>query len=335
MALPALGLILLSAPGCDRADEASQPTPAAMLAPGLPSDSFPDQVEAISLLGQPLARPELSPEVQEGHTARLAEARRAYEASPGDPDALVWLGRRTAYLGEYGAAIDLFSQGIAEHPDDPRFLRHRGHRYLTVRELELARADLLRAVDLVDGREDRIEPDGLPNAAGLPRTTLHFNIWYHLGLAHYALGELEQAVLAWQEALDVSRNDDARVAATYWLHNALRRLNLDRTAGEVLATVQPEMEILENGAYHELLLLHQGALEAEDLLGPAARATDAGPTGPAVADATRAYGVAVWHLVNGRRESAFTLMESIVANRDAWAAFGYLAAEADLARSTE
>jgi tetratricopeptide (TPR) repeat protein len=257
-----------------------------------------------------------------------------YEAAPGDGDALIWLGRRTAYLGEYGAAIELFSRGVEEHPEDARFLRHRGHRYLTVRELALARADLLRAVELVEGEADRVEPDGLPNAAGIPRTTLHFNIWYHLGLAHYLAGELERAVLAWQEALDVSRNDDARVAATYWLHNTLRRLNLDRTAAELLATIAPGMEILENGAYHELLLLHQGARTPEEILGPGSEG-EAGPTGPEVADATRGYGVAVWHLVNGRRESAFSLMESITASTDAWAAFGYLAAEADLARSTE
>ena len=44
-----------------------------------------------------------------------------------------------------------FSRGVAAHPEDPRMYRHRGHRYITVRELDKAVADLSKASALVAG----------------------------------------------------------------------------------------------------------------------------------------------------------------------------------------
>ncbi len=47
--------------------------------------------------------------------------------------------------------------------------------------------------------------------------------------------------------------------------------------------------------------------------------------------ATQGYGVGNWHLVNGDRGKAKEIFDRVVAGR-AWAAFGYIAAEADLKR---
>ncbi len=65
--------------------------------------------------------------------AAQAAALADWERNPDDADALIWAGRRTAYIGRYREAIGIFSEGIARHPDDARMYRHRGHRYLTVR----------------------------------------------------------------------------------------------------------------------------------------------------------------------------------------------------------
>ena len=43
------------------------------------------------------------------------------------------------------------------------------------------------------------------------------------------------------------------------------------------------------------------------------------------------YGVSAWHLVNGRRDEAQKLWDQILAGAD-WPSFGYVAAEADVAR---
>jgi len=45
-----------------------------------------------------------------------------------------------------------------------------------------------------------------------------------------------------------------------------------------------------------------------------------------------AYEVAGWHLLNGREDRAEELFDEILATGSQWAAFGYLAAEAEVAR---
>ena len=37
---------------------------------------------------------------------------------------------------------------------------------------------------MIAGKEDSIEPDGMPNPQNIPVSSLHTNIWYHLGLAY-------------------------------------------------------------------------------------------------------------------------------------------------------
>jgi tetratricopeptide (TPR) repeat protein len=287
---------------------------------------LPDGAEARSFLGEPLYPPELAPDVRAAYEARLDTARSAWERTPEDADSLIWLGRRLAYLGQYREAIETYTRGIELHSDDARFYRHRGHRYLSVRELDRAIADFRHAADLVRGSDDEIEPDGLPNAAGVPTSTLHFNIWYHLGLAHYLQGDFEQALLAWNECLAVSRHPDSVVATTYWLNNTLRRLDFDARADSLLADLPAESEVIESGSYRDVLLLHRGERTAEDLLGPTGSDATLGST-------TTAYGVGAWHYVNGRRDDAYDLWERVLTGVDQWPAFGYLAAEAELARA--
>jgi hypothetical protein len=63
-------------------------------------------------------RPELSASARENYEQKLSEAKAEHTASPSDADAVVWLGRRTAYLGEYKAAIKIFTDGVAKFPND-------------------------------------------------------------------------------------------------------------------------------------------------------------------------------------------------------------------------
>src|SRR6185295_12437329 len=140
-----------------------------------------------------------------------------------------------AYLGRFRDAIAAYTNGIARHADELRLYRHRGHRYITVRQFDLAIADLSRAARLVAGRADEIEQDGAPNQAGIPRSTLQSNIWYHLGLAHYLKGDFTRALAAYREGMKVSRvNDDMLVATSDWLYMTLRRLGRDAEARAVL-----------------------------------------------------------------------------------------------------
>src|SRR5918998_1529514 len=119
---------------------------------------------AISLLGDTLRTLPLERETRRRYEQQLAQARSAYERAPADVDSIIWLGRREAYLGHFREAIRIYTRGIQLHPYDARFYRHRGHRYISVREFNNAIVDLERAARLAEVRPDQVEPDGQPNA---------------------------------------------------------------------------------------------------------------------------------------------------------------------------
>ncbi len=253
---------------------------------------------------------------------QLAEARAALAAAPEDPDALIWVGRRQAYLGDFRGAIATFTEGITRFPTDARFRRHRGHRYITTRQFDLAIADFTEAAKLIAGQDDVVEPDGQPNARGIPTSTLQFNIWYHLGLAHHLRGEWNEALYAYERCLAVSKNPDAAVATGYWMYLTARRAGDTARAQRILAMAPLDAEIIENTAY-QLLLRYFAGLEQRSAVVPA--------DGDAIGDATLAYGRAVFDLVQGVDTSA-AAFQRIVDGAGSRAAFGYIAAEAELAR---
>ncbi|MGQ0646284.1 MAG: prolyl oligopeptidase family serine peptidase [Gemmatimonadaceae bacterium] len=282
-------------------------------------------VEATSLLGEPLYRNVPAGTARDRMDGQLADAKRAYDRTPQNADSIIWLGRRTAYLGRFNDAIDIYTNGIATHPSDARMYRHRGHRYLSVRKIDRAISDFEKAATLTRGKKDEVEPDGQPNARNIPTSTLQSNIWYHLGLAYYLSGDFANALRAYREDLKVSTNPDMQVAVSHWLYMTLRRLGRDAEAAKVLTPISRDMEILENGSYHRLLLLYKGELGESDLL------KNFGSDGN-LEDITTAYGVGNWHLYNGRRAAAEAIFTRILAARSQWASFGYLSAEAEVKR---
>lgn len=281
--------------------------------------------EAFSLFGEPLAAPTLSDAQREKFEANLALARRDYEVTPNKADTIIWLGRRTAYLNRFSEAIDIYSLGLDKHPTDARFYRHRGHRLLTTRRIDQAISDFEKATALVAGQPDEVEPDGLPNARNTPTSTLQFNIWYHLGLAYYLKGDLPNALRAYRECLKVSNNPDALTATSHWLYMTLRRMGNEAAAAEVLVPITPEMDIIENGSYHKLLLMYKGLESPEALFQATNQSTEA------IDRPTVGYGVGNWYWYTGRREEAVEVFRQVIATGP-WTAFGALAAEADLAR---
>lgn len=294
-----------------------------LLAPALGRAQAPD-IEATSLLGKPLARPVLSAPVRAEYERNLAAARRAFDHTPTDPDSIIWLGRRTAYLGRYAEAIRIYTRGIERYPADARIYRHRGHRYLSIRKFDLAVRDFEKAAELTRGRPDEVEPDGIPNTQGIPTSTLQSNIRYHLALGYYLQGAFAKALPFYQEDVRIAVNPDMVVASSHWLYMTLRRLGREAEAAKVLEPISGGMTIIENGSYHRLLLMYKGEITPDAILTPADQ-------GDAVQDATVAYGVGNWHLYNGRTAEARRIFERIIAMPQ-WTAFGYIAAEAELAR---
>lgn len=279
--------------------------------------------EASSLLGRPLyANP---PEAQrERMEAELRRAKDVLRDRPNDPEAMIWVGRRLGYLWRMTEAVEEYTKGIERHRKYAPLYRHRGHRYITLRQFDRAIADLESASRLIAGQEDVIEQDGMPNARNIPLTTLHFNVWYHLGVARYLKGDFSGALDAFEKCMECrGKYDDNLVAVTDWMYMTLRRMNRDADAEKLLEPITEDMEIIENHAYHRRLLMYKGVLRAEDLL-DVRNANDLDMT-------TMGYGVGNWYLCEGDRAKAVEIFEKVVAG-SYWPAFGYIAAEADLAR---
>jgi tetratricopeptide (TPR) repeat protein len=309
-------LISALAVGCGSAASPPVAPEARTAAHDLPA--VPPGAEAVSLLGAPLAPPDLDPAERAKREQELEAARADAQRAPGDVDAAIWLGRRLGRLHRYREAVEVFSDAIAGHPDDARLYRFRGHRYLTVRQLDRAVADLARAAELRAGRADEPEPDTEPAPDGKPTSSLHFNIWYHLGLAHYLRGDYAQAARAYRECARTVATDDGRVAVSYWLYLTLARMDETAEAQRLLEPITPTMTIVENGAYHRLLLLFKDRSPLPEPADPIDRAT-------------LGYGRAAGATCRVSPAECRAALREVV-DGPMWPAFGHLAAEAELAR---
>jgi tetratricopeptide (TPR) repeat protein len=270
-----------------------------------------------------IIKPTLSQKSEEIYNLKIAEAKVNFEKSPNSANTIIWLGRRTAYLGNYEEAIKIFTNGIEKHPKDARMYRHRGHRFISIRCFDDAIKDFQIAARLIKGKPDQIEPDGLPNVRNTPTSTLQSNIWYHLGLAYYVKGDFKNALKAYKNCLKVSKNPDMLVATTNWLYIALRRLNKTKVAEKILKPITDDLDIIENDSYYKLLKLYQGKIKADDLLKEIGSDTDN------LNDVSISYGLGNWFLINGEREKAEKVFHQIT-NGNQWSSFGYIAAEAEL-----
>jgi tetratricopeptide (TPR) repeat protein len=279
------------------------------------------QPETLSLQDKLLVPPPIPDDTRGQLEADLAAARAAYDKDPNDVDAVIWLGRRTAYLHRYGEAIEIYTRAIETHPDEPRLYRHRGHRFITIRKFDLAIRDLRKAADLIEGTPDQVEPDGRPNDRNIPTSTLQTNIYYHLGLAHYLKAEYPQALEAYRKCLGLSKNADMQVATSAWLYMTLRRTNQEDEARKVLQPITAGMDIIENAPYQRLLLFFKGELPESALDAKGSEGT------------IYAYGIANRALWSNDRDKAKDEMKRIVEKRENdWPSFAYIAAEADLVR---
>lgn len=279
---------------------------------------LPDGVEAISLTGKLL----YSSTPYENTKIQYEIHKKIYEKNSDIPENIIWFGRWTAYKGDFREAIGIFTEGIKKFPMDPRFYRHRGHRYITIRMFDAAIKDFEKAADLIEGTKDQIEPDGQPNDRNIPVSTLHTNIYYHLGLAHYLKNNLNKALDAYRKGVSASANDDMLVATTHWLYMTLRRLGRDREAEESLKSIAKNMDVIENMSYHQLCLFYKGKISEESLTGK--------EFSHIMNDAV-AYGIANWYLYNNKPLESKKQFEKLLLGK-VWGSFGYIAAEADYHR---
>lgn len=268
--------------------------------------------------------PSLTDSLKKVFESNMRSAENKYKADSLNDDHIIWYGRRLAYLGYYKEAIAIYTKGINLHPDNARFYRHRGHRYITLRCYDNAITDLKKAIDLIKDQIDEIEEDGIPNEKNFPTSSLHTNIYYHLGLAYYLKGDYRQALLAWEKCLDIADNDDMKVATLNWLNIVLRKMGRPKDADHHLLDVTKDMEIIENRDYYDILLMYQS--------GDDSKLVEKTKNQQPVSNATVSFGLATYYQLKGDKGKAKELFEKVVAGNQ-WSSFGYIAAETELAKT--
>ena len=286
-----------------------------------PSVEPPAGPEAISLLGVPL------------HAVRdtaglIARADAELAADPDNVTRIINAGIARAAARRFNSAIEMFTRGIEKFPNEARLYRFRGHRYVSLRRFDDAVRDLEHAVSL---------------------DSTNYDIAYHLALAYYLTRRYDDAVATidkcmqfaddakWQaveearvnpiwyrSCMSLKTDDDGRAAMLDWRYRALRRAGRQADARRLARAVREGWVVRDNAPYYRALLFYRGIRDETSTLDSLAASGD-------LPFATGAYGVANWHLMEGDTARARALFERIVAGSE-WPAFGFIAAEVDLAR---
>ena len=232
----------------------------------------------------------------------IARAESALALEPRNVDRIIQLGLAQAAVRQYREAIETYTRGLALAPNNALLYRYRGHRYISVRELDRALADLERG-------------------ARLDRT--NYDIWYHLGVAHYMRGEFGAAADAFRRAWRMAPNDNEVAGSTDWLWMSLSRAGRRTEAAALLASLKDSLQTTSGRAYFQRLQLYRGRMRPEELIGAADTAD--------IQLATLTYGIGNWLLVSGDTAGARRSFVRSIAS-GGWPAFGFIASEKELAR---
>jgi tetratricopeptide (TPR) repeat protein len=238
--------------------------------------------------------------VSQPDTGGVARAESTLAAAPRDVGLVIKLGLAQSAIRRYREAIATFSRGIAIAPDSGILYRWRGHRYLSVRQLDSARADLEH---------------------GLALDSTLYGCWYHLGIVKYVTGDFAGAAAAFARALPLAPDSGERAGSIDWSWMSSMRAG---RAPEAQAVLDHNSAGPPGGNfYDQRLRLYRGQLRPDQVVTPADTSD--------IAVATLSYGLGDWYLLRGDTASAKQWFERSVRS-GGWPAFGFIAAEAELKR---
>ena len=250
------------------------------------------------------------------------KAKQKYRENPNNLDNIIWYGRWTAYLGLYYEAIKIYSTGLEKFPTSYELLRHRGHRYVTIRQFDLAIEDLQRAAFYSRPAQNKIEEDGISNRYNKSLSNVKFNIWFTLGVAHYLKGSYDKAISSFKKCQTFADNNDLTVKLSDWFYLTYRKIGNEKAAEDLLAPIEKKLKVLENVDYLNRLMVYKGEYTADRVLAYAEN--DDNSLTPILA-----YGIGNAYLFDGEIDKAIQIYERILLNK-AWNSFEYIAAEVDL-----
>jgi tetratricopeptide (TPR) repeat protein len=233
-------------------------------------------------------------------TGAVARAVANLRKNPSDVQAILALGLAQAGVMQYREAIETFSRGIALAPNNPVLYRWRGHRHLSIREMDKARTDLEQ---------------------GLALDSACYGCLYHLGIVRYVSGDFAGAARLFERAIPIAPDSGEFAGSVDWLWSSLSRAGRKSEAQAVLDRFGDSIRV--NNAYARRIQLYRGEIGPNDVFTPADTA--------GVQVSTLSYGVGNWYFVRGDIQRAKEWFQRAVST-SGWPAFGFIAAEAELRR---
>ena len=235
-------------------------------------------------------------------TGPIARAMALRDAAPSDIQRIIALGVAQSGARQFREAIATFSDGLRQSPDNAMLLRWRGHRYISVREFDKARIDLMRGYHL---------------------DSTNYGILFHLGVLHFLEGRFGAAAEMFSKAQPRAPDAGELTGSTDWLWMSLSRAGRKADAAAMLARKPDSLKPPAGYAYASRLRLYRGELTPKSLF-TAADTAD-------VQVATLSYGLGNWYLVRKDTVNARAAFARAVRS-GGWPGFGFIVAERELQR---
>lgn len=205
-------------------------------------------------------------------------------------------------------AIQSFSQAINLDPTCGIYYRWRGHRHLNIGEIEEACADLVVA--------SRLIPD-------------NWDVWYHLGLVQYLLGNYELAELAYKKCAKAPTERWSNcICRTNWIYLTLMMQGKKDEALAALHAISDDTTTEDyNKSYLAMLNFYKGRISEEEMLKLPAK-DDPEYEEMVFEVCTRLFGMANHYYAIGEKEHYRKLIDYLLElGKDiAWNSFGYAGA---------
>lgn len=235
----------------------------------------------------------------------LAAINEKLAADPDNAALLMEKGLALAKSSLYREAGECYARAIALEPFNGILYRHWAHRMLSQWRFEDACAGFSMA--------SRLIPE-------------NWDVWYHLGLSWFLLGDYKKAAAAYQRCLELSTKEDELIAVCDWYYMTELRLG-DRAAAEkLLDNIREDFDPGDNTAYFRRLLMYKGLVAPEEVL-----PQDLASMEP-LQIITMGFGLSNYYWYNGEEDKSNQVIDMILKagdESDCYFAFGYLAAKVD------
>ncbi|NHO33352.1 tetratricopeptide repeat protein [Acetobacter fallax] len=261
----------------------------------------------------------------------ITDAKSDYEKTESEASA-VWYGRLLGFRGDMKASIDVFTKGLSKYPNSVALLRHRAHRYFSIRQFGKSIADGLQAAKLSIGKpleRDIVRP-GVPAATP---DVLQFYIYYHLGQAYFASHQFEQAAHWFHESRQIALGTAGApdvTACVYWeylsLAHATKYIEAKALLDSYSYTMHDMKDNIEDNIYFNGVELFKGHQDVDDFLSD--RDTGKSFSSSDGNRASTAFTISEYYILHADYDKARPFLEKSL-NVKTWSYFARIQAEAE------